>query len=87
MFFTQILINIFLNFEKPCWSLACTLIFNNSSVTFFRFLRSIAYREFTQLVYGTLGKVRIPLPACVYHAIRTTFITNRDEFKGFEDDE
>lgn len=35
-----------------------------------RFLRGIAYREFTRLVHGYLGGRRIPLPACSYHAIR-----------------
>ena len=30
------------------------------------FLRSVAYREFSRLVYGLLGKKRAPLPACAY---------------------
>ncbi|XP_028394543.1 uncharacterized protein LOC114518750 [Dendronephthya gigantea] len=34
------------------------------------YLQSIAYREFSQLVYGILGRLRIPLPACAYNAIR-----------------
>ncbi|XP_046855950.1 uncharacterized protein LOC124449052 [Xenia sp. Carnegie-2017] len=38
-----------------------------------RYLRSVAYREFTQLVHGYLGRKRIPLPACAYHSIRTRF--------------
>ncbi|CAB3991466.1 Hypothetical predicted protein [Paramuricea clavata] len=37
------------------------------------------------LVYGYLGKRRIPLPACAYHAIRQAF--GGKDFKGFEDDE
>lgn len=44
-----------------------------------RYLRAIAYREFTRLVYGYLGKKRIPLPACAYSAIRETFKTDDDE--------
>ncbi|CAH3133396.1 unnamed protein product [Porites lobata] len=33
------------------------------------YFRSIAYREFSRLVYGFLGNKRIPLPACAYTAI------------------
>ena len=33
----------------------------------------MAYREFIHLVYGRVGKNRIPLPACAYHAIRSKF--------------
>ncbi|CAB4007868.1 Hypothetical predicted protein, partial [Paramuricea clavata] len=36
------------------------------------------------LVYGYLGKRRIPLPACAYHAIRHAF--GGKDFKGLEDD-
>ena len=38
-------------------------------------MRSGAYREFIHLVYGRVGKNRIPLSACAYHAIRTKFQT------------
>ncbi|XP_028418667.1 uncharacterized protein LOC114544290 [Dendronephthya gigantea] len=34
-----------------------------------RYLRSVAYRQYIQLVYGYLGKRRIPLPACAYHPL------------------
>ena len=37
------------------------------------FLRSVAYREFIRMVYGILGKRRVPLPAFAYHQIRKTF--------------
>ncbi|CAB4020961.1 Hypothetical predicted protein [Paramuricea clavata] len=37
------------------------------------------------LVYGYLGKRRIPLPACAYHAIRQA--CGGKDVKGFEDDE
>ena len=52
-----------------------------------RFLRGVAYREFTQLLHGFLGGKRIPLPACAYHAIRTELSEENKEFVGFEDNE
>lgn len=33
------------------------------------YLRSVAYREFSRLVYGFLGNKRIALPGCAYTAI------------------
>ncbi|XP_065058641.1 uncharacterized protein LOC135686047, partial [Rhopilema esculentum] len=50
-----------------------------------KFLRSVSYREFTSLVYGIIGKRRVPLPACAYHAIRNKFKEN-DIFTGYVDD-
>ena len=47
-----------------------------------RFLRGVANREFTQLVYGFLGGKRIPLPA-----IRTELSEENEEIVGFEDNE
>ena len=38
-----------------------------------------------RLVYGPIGKVRIPLLACVYQAIRKTFATE-GPFAGLEED-
>lgn len=53
-----------------------------------RFLRSVAYRNFTRLVYGVIGRKRIPLPAYAYHAIRKKFpLTTEETFTGFEMDE
>ncbi len=53
-----------------------------------RFLRSVAYRKFTRMVYGVIGKTRIPLPACACHAIRKKFPLTKDEsFTGFEMDD
>ncbi|CAH3151818.1 unnamed protein product [Porites lobata] len=50
-----------------------------------RYLGSTAYREFSRLVYGFMGKKRIPLPSCAYNAIRTAFALQEDEtFTGFE---
>lgn len=37
-----------------------------------RLMRAVAYRQFSWLVYGFLGKKRIPLPACAYTIIRRT---------------
>lgn len=51
----------------------------------FRFLRSVSYREFSQLIYGFLGADRIPLPACAYHAIRLKFKDENNQFVGFDD--
>eukprot|EP00794_Sanderia_malayensis_P011529 gene11530-12719_t len=48
-----------------------------------KFMRAVAYRQFTQLVHGRLGEKRIPLPACAYHVIRTKFPTK--EHAGFHD--
>ncbi|XP_015754353.1 PREDICTED: uncharacterized protein LOC107334001 [Acropora digitifera] len=50
------------------------------------FLRSVAYRQFSRLVYGFLGHRRIPLPACAYDAIRRRFPANSqcEEFSGFD---
>ena len=49
-----------------------------------RFLRAVAYREFTRFVHGKLGTKRLPLPACAYHAIRSKFL--EDNLVGFEDE-
>ena len=49
----------------------------------YRFLRGIAYGEFTRLIHGYLGGRRIPLPACSYHSIRKTF-PEKSAYAGFE---
>ena len=50
-----------------------------------RYPRSVAYREFSRLVYRYLGKRRIPLPACAYTAICKAFPVQEDEaLTGFE---
>ena len=51
-------------------------------------MRSLAYREFIYMVYGCVGKTRIPLPACAYDAIRSKFQTKEksDDFVGFVDE-
>ncbi|XP_048586230.1 uncharacterized protein LOC125568312 [Nematostella vectensis] len=50
-----------------------------------RLLRALAYREFTRLIYGIMGRKIIPLPACAYHAIRRTFpMAEDDDGASFE---
>ncbi|XP_031552087.1 uncharacterized protein LOC116289336 isoform X2 [Actinia tenebrosa] len=53
-----------------------------------KFMRSVAYREFIHLVYDRVGKNKIPLPTCAYHAIRSKFQPkDSDEcFVEFEDE-
>jgi len=54
----------------------------------YSYLRSIAYREFSHLVYGYLGRKRIPLPACAYTKIRKEFpAADKESFTGFDLDE
>ena len=50
-------------------------------------MRIVAYREFIHLVCGRVGKNRIPLPTCAYHAIRSKFQTKEknENFVGFVD--
>ena len=43
-----------------------------------------------RMVYGPMGKKRVPLPACAYHAIRTTFQSTNDsdeELTGYVDND
>jgi len=66
-------------------------LYNNKSFTFFfccSYLWSVAYREFSRLVYAFLRNKRIPLPGCAYTAIRKKFQGRTDEsFTGFYLDE
>ena len=50
-------------------------------------IESSCFIEFTQVVHGYLGGKRIPLPGFAYHAIRTEFLVNNEEFVGFEQNE
>ena len=45
----------------------------------------MAYRQFTRLVHGRLKEKRIPLPACAYDSIRTTFKEQDGNFAGYEE--
>ena len=65
------------------------LFISNSIQTisvFFRFLRSVASREFIFTIHGYLGDERRALPACAYNAIRSTFNDEKEQFKGFDDE-
>ncbi len=60
---------------------------NNKKINvkfFLSFLHSVAHTQFSRLVYGKLGKLQIPLPSCVYHAIQTQFKSERT-FAGFKE--
>ena len=61
---------------------------NYSSLFTCSFLRSVAYREFSRLIYDFLGNKRIPLPACAYTEIRRAFPCAKDEeYSGFDIDD
>ena len=56
----------------------------------YRFLRSVAYRQLpvVRLVWEYVGMSnRLPLPCCVYNAIRSAFPTAGDQYCGYEEDE
>ena len=54
----------------------------------YRFLRSVAYRQFVRLVWEYVGKSnRLPLPCCVYNAIRSAFPTAQDQYHGYEEED
>ena len=51
----------------------------------FRFLRGVAYRQFTRMVHGQLRDKRIPLPFCAYTAICSTHKPTDDVFTGYDE--
>ena len=52
-----------------------------------RFLRSVAYRQFTRLLWDFIGSLRhYPLPCCAYRKIRKHFPAENGQYNGFEDD-
>lgn len=52
----------------------------------FRFLRVVAYRQFTRLIHGRLRDKRIPLPSCAYNAIRSTHKPKQvEQFTGYDE--
>ncbi|CAH3177506.1 unnamed protein product [Porites lobata] len=52
------------------------------------FLRSVAYRQFTRLLWDFTGSSRrYPLPYCAYKMIRKTFPEESQNYHGFEDDD
>ena len=77
-------IEVFLYFIIVCHNFG-----HMNEFLFFRFMRSVAYRQFIHLVYEHVGKHRIPLPACAYHAIRSNFQPkdSNEYFVGFQDED
>ena len=55
------------------------------NISSFRFLRVVAYRQFTRMVHGRLKDKRIPLPACAYNVIRSTYEIKDEGFTGYEE--
>ena len=54
----------------------------------YRFLRSVAYRQFVRLVWEYVGKSnRLPLPCCVYNAIRSAFPTAEHQYHGYGEED
>ena len=54
----------------------------------YRFLRSVAYRQFVRLVWEYVGKSnRLPLPCCVYNSIRSAFPTAEEHYHGYEEED
>ena len=51
---------------------------------FHRRMRYIGYRQLARWCWGWLGKrVRVPLPACATHNIRTTYPEENGQYRGF----
>ena len=67
------------------------IVYIKSNVNFFypyRFLRSVAYRQFVRLVWEYVGKSnRLPLPCCVYNALRSAFPTAEHQYHGYKEEE
>lgn len=53
-----------------------------------KFLRAVAYRQFTRLLWDYIGSSRrYPLPCCAYNKIRKHFPDENGQYHGFEDDD
>ena len=53
-----------------------------------RFFRSVAYWQFTRLLWDFTGRSRhYPLPCCAYTKIRKQFPDENGQYHGFEDDD
>lgn len=63
-------------------------IYTHGRRTEAEFLRSVAYRQFTRLLWDYIGSSRrYPLPCCTYSKIRKHFPDENGQYRGFEDDE
>ena len=48
----------------------------------------MAYTQFVRLVWEYVGMSnRLPLPSCVYNAIRSAFPNGEDHYRGYEEEE
>lgn len=64
-----------------------SLAYNTIHLFTCRFLRSVAYRQFTRLLWDHLGSSkRYPLPCCAYSEIRKQFPSEDGNYCGFEDE-
>lgn len=53
-----------------------------------RFYRSVAYRQFFRLIWDYAGNSqRLPLPCCVYNAIRSEFPEDDGVYRGFQEED
>jgi len=51
------------------------------------FLRSVAYRQFTRLLWDYIGSSRrYPLACCAYHKTRKHFPEESGQYHGFQDE-
>ncbi|CAH3179583.1 unnamed protein product [Porites lobata] len=65
-----------------------TTVLGQSNKSDDEFLRSVAYRQFTRLLWSYIGSSRrYPLPCCAYNKIRKQFRSQNGRYRGFEDDE
>lgn len=63
-------------------------IFTQGRRTEAEFLRSVAYRQFTRLLWDFIGSSRrYPLPCCAYTKIQKHFPAENGQYHGFEDNE
>ena len=54
----------------------------------YRFLRSVAYRQFVYPVWEYVGASKwLPLPWCMYNAICAAFPTDAEQYHGYEEEE
>ena len=68
-----------------------TIVFHSQLSLFLllsRFLRSVAYRQVVRFIWDYMGcSKRIPLPSCIYHAIRAEFPSDNGDYHGFQEEE
>ena len=60
-------------------------IIQNRICLLFRFLRVVAYWQFTRMVHGWSKDGRVPLPFCAYNIILTKHKPKDNAFTGFDE--